>query len=142
MSIIYFIQDNALLLGVGVVVVVLCITVLSSLFSKKESAEPVLVTEVSEPVQGTTTYVTKEDLQEAEVITVEEVREQVEAEVVKKAISPFTEAREWWKSLPLSDKKLYAFDAQLGDRKLSTFKSSDILLIYNTFTENNQITTK
>ena len=97
MSIIYFIQDNALLLGVGIVIVVLCIATLSSIFSKKKSEEPVLVTEVSEPVQGTSTYVTKEVLQEAEKVTVEEVREQVEAEVSKKTISPFAEAREWWK---------------------------------------------
>ena len=140
MSIIYFIQDNALLLGIGIVIVILCIATLSSIFSKKESEEPVLVTEVSESVKETVPYITEEEIQERDMIPTERVKEQVK--VVKKGISPFTEAREWWKSLPLPDKKLYAFDAQLGDRKLSTLKSSDILLIYNTFTENNQITTK
>lgn len=137
MNFIYFIQDNALLLGIGVVVVILFLITLSSVFRKGEKT---LVIEVSKPVEGTSTYVSSEI---AGTVITEEVIEEVQPKIVpNKPVNPFTEAKDWWKSLDIKNKRLYAFDAQYGDRKLSTLKNSELLEIYNIFTENNQITTK
>ena len=142
MSIIYFIQDNTLLLGAGIVVVVLLLAVLASNSKKTKPLYPPLEVEVSEPVQDISTAVVEEILEKSNVTTVEKVTKETEQQVKEIVITPMIEAKNWWKSLSIHDKKLYAFDGQFGDRKLSTLKSSEILLIYNTFTENNQITTK
>ena len=57
-------------------------------------------------------------------------------------INQRTEALNWWKNTDLNHKKLYAYDAQFRDRKISSLKGKEIEKIYLTFLENDSITTK
>lgn len=52
------------------------------------------------------------------------------------------EALNWWKTIDLSHKKLYAYDAQFTDRKISSLKAEEIIHIHSVFLENDSITTK
>ena len=151
MSVIYFIKENALVILFGIIGAAYFLVALNYLFFKRDKSNS-LVKEsestedmnISVPSKETIEELVTED--EQETVYYEPASDPIEEEIVSvaptKKPTPTFEAKGWWKSLSTQDKRLYAFDAQLGDKKLSVLKSADILLIYNTFKENNQITTK
>ena len=75
-----------------------------------------------------------------EVVVEEPVENQQEnsAPVRTKGLTAIQEARKWWKTVEVSNKKIYMFDAELKDSKISNLTGAQILKIYNIYLETSE----